>query len=110
MDSSRRTSIRRLLIALALTIACAAWARAADSGTVSGAVFDQNGQPVASATVKISGDRLPVGRTLQTDANGMYQFDYLLPGDYAVEVDKPGVGSAMRLAVVGVGKDTQADI
>jgi hypothetical protein len=104
-----RGSTWQLLIALALVLAVATAARAADTGTVSGAVFDQNGQPVADATVKISGDRLPVGRTLQTSVNGIYLFEYLLPGEYAVEVDKPGVGMARRAAIVGVGKDTQVD-
>ncbi len=66
--------------------------------------------PVANATVKISGDRLPVGRTVQTDTNGIYQFEYLPPGEYEVLVDKAGVGSAKRTAIVGVGKDTQVDL
>ena len=60
--------------------------------------------------VTISGDRLPIGRTLQTSANGIYQFEYLLPGEYAVDVDKAGVGRARRAAIVGVGKDTQVDL
>jgi len=102
-------SPRRILVTLALVLAVATAARAADTGTVSGAVFDRNGQPVADATVKISGDRLPGSRTLQTSANGIYQFEYLLPGEYAVEVDKAGIGTARRGAIVGVGKDTQLD-
>jgi hypothetical protein len=105
-----RASTWPLLIAVALMMAVAVSARAADTGTVSGAVFDQNGEPVADATVKISGDRLPVGRTVQTDANGRYQFEYLLPGEYAIEIDRAGIGSAKRAAIVELGKDTQVDV
>ena len=101
---------RPLLIALALMIALTISARAADTGTVSGAVFDGTGQPVPDATVKISGDRLPSGRTVQTSTNGIYQFEYLLPGEYAIEIDRAGIGRARRAAIVEVGKDTQVDL
>ncbi len=66
-------------------------------------------QPIADATVKISGDLLPTGRTVQTGANGLYQFQYLTPGEYLVEIDKAGVGRSTRAAIVEVGKDTQVD-
>ena len=60
--------------------------------------------------MKISGDQLPIGRTVQTGANGMYQFEYLLPGEYTIEIDKAGIGRARRAAIVEVGKDTQVDV
>ncbi len=109
MRGSIHASSRPLLIAVALVITVAVSARAADTGTVSGVVFDQNGAVVTDATVKISGDRLPVGRTAQTSANGSYRFEYLPPGDYTIDAD--GVSSrASRAAIVEVGKDTQVDI
>ena len=94
---------RPLVIALRLSCVAVS-AMAADTGTVSGAVFDQDGQPVADATVKISGRPLPIGRTVQTGANGIYQFQYLPPGEYVVEIDKAGVGRATRAAIVEVGQ------
>src|SRR5688572_25789745 len=100
---------RPLAIVIALVIMFAVSADAADTGTVSGSAFDQGGQPVADAAVKISGERLPIGRTVQTGANGQYQFQYLIPGEYVVEIDKPGAGRATRTAVVEVGRDTQVD-
>jgi hypothetical protein len=105
-----RGSTRPILIALSLIAAHAVSALAADTGTISGAVFDQNGQPIPAVTVNVSGDRLPVGRAVQTGANGNYQFQYLLPGEYVVEIDQPGIGRARRSAVVEVGKDTQVDV
>ncbi len=101
---------RSLAIAITLvTTLFAVSAFAADTGTVSGAVFDQNGQPVAEAAVKISGDPLPMGRTAQTGANGLYQFQYLIPGEYVVEIEKTGVGRATRVVIVEVGRDTQVE-
>jgi hypothetical protein len=82
---------------------------AADTGTISGAIFDKGGQPIADATVKISGETLPAGRTVQSGANGLYQFQYLTPGDYVVEIDVAGVGRSTRAARVEVGRDTQVD-
>ncbi len=101
--------VRRFVFAIAIAIAVPVPALAADTGTVSGAAFDQNGEPVADATVKISGDLLPIGRTVQTGANGLFQFQYLPPGQYLVEIDKAAVGSSKRTALVEVGKDTQVD-
>ena len=101
--------LAQLFIAFVLMVLVAAVAQATDTGTVSGAVFDQNGQPVADATVKISGDRLPVGRTVQTSANGIYQFEYLLPGEYAVEVDKAGDRQRQRPPSSKSGRTRQLD-
>ena len=103
-------AVRPLVITLALVIGFTVSAGAADTGTVSGSAFDQNGQPVADATARISGDLLPVGRSAQTGANGLYQFQYLLPGEYVLEIEKSGVGRSTRRVVVEVGKDTQVAV
>ncbi len=100
---------RVLVLAVGLVMMSAVSAVGADTGTVSGAVFDQNGQPVADATLRISGDVLPAGRTAQTGPNGLYQFQYLLPGQYIIEIEKTGVGRSKRAVIVEVGKDTQVD-
>src|SRR5690242_2647691 len=98
-----------LLLAVAITFAVCATARAADTGSLSGAVFDGSGTPIPDATIRISGDQLPAGRAASTGSNGTYVFEYVAPGVYTVEVDKPGVGRATRSAVVDVGRDTQVD-
>ncbi len=110
MRALRLRSLIAFLIAVALTAVTAAPADAADTGTASGAVFGPDGQAVADATVRIAGNKLPVGRDVRTDANGIYRFDYLVPGEYTIEVDKPGIGTTRRAAVVEIGKDTQVDL
>ena len=99
--------IRAFLAAVGVIVP--AFAFAADTGTVSGSVFDQNGEPVAEATVKASGASLPVGRTVLTGANGTFRFEYLLPGEYEVSIESGAARGAVRRAVVEVGKDTQLD-
>jgi hypothetical protein len=100
----------RFFAAIALLLWTGGAARAADTGSLSGAVFNGSGMPVAAAAVRISGRALPIGRETQTDANGVYRFDYLLPGDYDVEVTAVGAAAVRRAAVVAVGKDTQVDV
>jgi hypothetical protein len=101
--------VRVLTTFLVLVVLCAV-ARAADTGTASGAVFTTDGQPVAGAVVRIQGEPLPVGRVTETDANGIYRFDYLLPGSYTIEVETPGNAPVRRTVAVATGKDTQVDV
>ena len=100
---------RSFVIALTLIALFTVSALAADTGTISGAVFDPSGQPIADASVRISGERLPIGRTVQTSSNGAYQFQYLVPGEYLIEIELTGVGRATRTAIVELGRDTQVD-
>ena len=99
---------RRVLLA-ALIVAIPALAWAADTGTISGTVFDRDGQPVSGAVVRASGPNLPAGRTAVTGMNGTFRFEYLLAGDYDVTIESGASGTVPRRAVVEVGKDTQVD-
>lgn len=103
--------LRRLMFAV-MTIAAltASAALAGDTGSVSGAVFGPGGSLVADATVKISGELMPAGRTVRTDENGMFQFQALLPGKYTVQVEKTGIGTTSRDVQVDLAKDTQVDL
>src|ERR1700755_990559 len=96
--------------ALAFVLCLGTLARAADTGSVSGAVFDGKGALVADAAVNITGDRLPGGRSAKTDANGMYNFQLLLPGRYTVDGALPGVVPSTRAVSVEVDRDTQVDL
>jgi hypothetical protein len=98
---------RAWFVALVVALPVAAWA--ADTGTISGAVFDRSGGPVPGAVLKASGANLPAGRTVVTGANGTFRFEYLLPGEYDIAIESGADPSAPRRAVVDVGKDTQVD-
>jgi hypothetical protein len=67
-----RGSAPAFLLVIALMMTASVSVRAADTGTVSGVVFDQQGNPVPNATVRIAGEPLPGGRSVQTGANGIY--------------------------------------
>jgi hypothetical protein len=102
--------LRPLLFALAMFFVSCVTTEAADTGSVSGAVFDVGGRPTAGATVTISGDRPPVRRSVETGANGTYRFEYLLPGEYSLEFSMSGAPGVTRTAVIEIGRDTQVDV
>ncbi|HYN09397.1 MAG TPA: TonB-dependent receptor [Vicinamibacterales bacterium] len=85
-------------------------ALAQQTGSVSGVILDQTGSVIPGATVRISGDQLPAGRTVKSDANGIYRFPVLLPGQYTVQVEQTGFGKAVRAVVVDIDRDTQLDL
>src|SRR6266513_1621240 len=110
MTLSLRRLALRVLFVLSLLLGAAAPARASDTGTVSGTIVAANGEPVAGAVVTIAGAVLPEGRMTTTGSNGSYRFDYVLPGEYAIDAASAGVAASRRMAAVEVGKDTQADL
>ncbi len=102
---------RYFFIAALLTVVFGGAAAAQQTtGSVSGAVFDQTGAVLQGATVRISGENLPAGRTTTTSDAGLYNFPLLIPGRYTVEAEKTGLGKATRPVEVQLGKDTQTDI
>lgn len=104
--------IKRWMASMLVVLSCLtpAIARAADTGSISGVVFDQGGQLVEGATIQLTGDPLPGARVATADVNGAYRFPLLLPGSYRLEVSKQGSGSAKRAVTVQVDVDTQVDI
>jgi hypothetical protein len=100
----------RLCLAAVFCLFVAGGAAAQQTGSVSGTVFDQSGAAVAGASVRISGDPMPAGRTTTTTDSGTYTFSLLLPGEYVVEAEKPQAGSTKRTVLVQVDRDTQLDL
>jgi hypothetical protein len=101
---------RIAVLVLSVIAAMTVPASAQETGSISGYVFDQSGQIVADAAVKVSSDLLPGGRTTATTAAGEYRLPLLLPGTYVIEVEKTGTGTSKRTVVVEVARDTQVDV
>lgn len=57
---------------------------------ITGAVTDSSGANVAGAAVTITNEASGASLTTQTDDNGVYTFDLVLPGTYTVSVEKQG--------------------
>src|SRR5688500_8608001 len=105
---SIRRSLYRVACAACTVLVAIADPAVANTGTISGAVFNQDGIPVADASVLVAGDHIPAGRRTQTDANGVYQFEYLPPGEYTVTVESAR-SAARRTVIVELGRDTRIE-
>ncbi len=82
-------------------------ALAQTTGEVYGVVRDKDGSPLPGATVTISGPQIPTGRTTTTIGDGAFRFGGLIPGNYKLRADFPGMGSFNQDVVVGLGKTTE---
>lgn len=98
---------RRLFVTLAVVCLATPFAFAQTSGSMSGVVKNPEGGELPGVTVTISGDKLPLGRRMTTLSDGSFQFAGLIPGDYKLRAELPGLGSFEQNVVVGVGKDTE---
>ncbi len=79
-------------VALVCLPALLALSALAQTGTtiVRGNVTDQQGQPIAGATVKLTSAEKNLSRTQTTNADGGYVFSAVPPGTYQVEVEAGG--------------------
>ena len=70
------------------------------TGDVSGTVKDATGAAVPSATVVLKSADTGEARTTTTNANGVYRFIFLKPGNYTISASSAGlVSDTMKLAV-----------
>jgi hypothetical protein len=64
-----------------------------------GIVLDSAGGAVANATVTVTQSATGLVKTAQTRADGSYEFRYLLPGQYVVEVKAAGFNAERRSGI-----------
>lgn len=84
-----------------LLFAAMVFGQATSRGTIRGTVTDQSGAVVANANVSITQIETNVTRKSTTNQAGIYRFDAVDPGSYAVVVDAAGF-SGMRTTGVTV--------
>ena len=80
-----------VVLTLSLQIVWIVPATAQVSGaTLSGQVLDEQGGPVASATINIKNTGTGVTREVTTNSDGIYSAPNLLPGNYELTVTATG--------------------
>lgn len=77
--------------------------------TISGIVSSDGGEPVADATITISGDKYKL-LTKATDAEGKYSFPEVSPGEYEINVTKADYVSAKETVTVVCGENLEKNI
>lgn len=99
MKTMRSTlpSPRKLVLVLASLLIAGTTASAQTVyGSIVGTVADATGSGVPSASVMLTNLGTNEARTAQTDTNGNYTFVNLLPGNYAITIEKAGFKKLVR--------------
>ncbi len=87
-----------LVLACALVVFLAgpgAWAQI-NTGKVTGIVTDSGGALIANATVRATNQATGVGTTVQTQDNGEFLINFLIPGLYTVEAESQGFKTSLE--------------
>ncbi|HEY2973514.1 MAG TPA: TonB-dependent receptor [Pyrinomonadaceae bacterium] len=98
-------------ILLALSLGCLTSFGQAGTSTVRGTVTDPQGNVVPGATVTLTNVGTNTSRTTTTSDVGAYNFDFVPPGDYRVEVEAKGFKKSVVNGVHAlVSQPTPADV
>ena len=87
-------SLGRLLAVAILLAAWAATGRAQTQGGISGLVTDSSGAAIAGAEVTVTNTATRGTRKTTTNADGLYSFPSLPPGNYALKIEHKGFKTA----------------
>lgn len=103
---SKRSAVALLLFVMLLCFTAGTSRAQAPSGTVRGTVtLAQNGNPLHKAAVVI----VQLGRTVETDDQGRYQFDQVPDGTYDVAASVPALTAGRQTVQVSAGSAALAD-
>ncbi len=111
--------VARRVILLVSLVACCLLPASADAGqtvgtttgAVDGTATDKTGAVLPDVAITISSTALMGARTTLTDAEGLYRFPALPPGDYTLVFTLEGFGAVRRENVhVGVGFTATIDV
>jgi hypothetical protein len=100
-----------LIMLLALGLTSISFAQGRQSGSISGKVVDEEGNPLPGATVTLTGTGVMGSMTYVTGETGRFRFPSLIPGECEVRVEMPGFKTTTRKGLrVQVGKTTEVTI
>src|ERR1700758_1724168 len=89
------------ILATALFLGCCFTARGQSTfGSISGTVSDASGAAVPDAQVTLTNTATSAKETFTTGHDGLYSFVNLTPGEYRIDVEKPGFKHLTREPIV----------
>jgi outer membrane receptor protein involved in Fe transport len=101
--------LRDFLLALLISAGWPALAQTVDTAIL-GTVTDSAGSVVASAAVKLTQPAKGISLTASTGPDGNYEFRYLQPGEYVLEVKATGFDAVRRSGVtIQLGQQAKID-
>src|SRR2546421_1904407 len=96
---SRRSLTVALFVAFVLST-CSFLQGQSTYGAVTGSVTDPSGAAITDAKVTLTNLGTAETRTQPTNADGLYSFVNLIPGNYKIDVEKPGFKHITRTTIV----------
>jgi len=96
---SRRSLTVALSVAFVLST-CSFLQGQSTYGAVTGSVTDPSGAAITDAKVTLTNLGTAETRTQPTNADGLYSFVNLIPGNYKIDVEKPGFKHITRTPIV----------
>src|SRR5215469_6299909 len=89
------------ILSLCLALATAPFVRSQDTrGTITGRILDPTGATIAGASVVVTNTAMGTKVSMKTNAEGLYQATFLLPGTYALAVSAPGFKTSVRSGIL----------
>jgi hypothetical protein len=95
-----------LLLFISLLSAASLFSQTAGTGALTGTLKDSSGAVVPNATVTATNNGTGQVRTTASDADGSYNFELLLPGDYKLQFEATGFTTAEVPSVTVVVTET----
>src|SRR5258708_7721462 len=99
-DSCSARSLCQLPVVLVLMFAAFLFSPAAlaqiNTGKITGIVTDSGGAVIANATVRATNQATSIGTTVQTQDNGSFLVNFLIPGSYTVEASSAGFKTSLE--------------
>lgn len=100
-----------LILLLALGLTSTVFAQGTQTGSIHGAIVDEEGNPLPGAIITVTSEALMGPKTYVTTDTGSYRFPALSPGHYTIRVEMPGFKTITRREIiVRVGMATTIDI
>ena len=100
-----------LILLLSMGLASNSFAQGRQTGSISGMILDEDGEPLPGATVTLIGTGIMGSLTYVTGETGIFRFPSLIPGECELKVEIPGFQTTIRKGlIVNVGKTTDVTI
>lgn len=100
-----------LILLMSLVLASNSFAQGRQTGSISGVILDEDGEPLPGATVILTGTGIMGSLTYVTGETGNFRFPSLIPGECELKVEIPGFQTTIQKGlIVNVGKTTDVSI
>jgi TonB family protein len=113
MPVSRRVGICTVLALLGITLPVAgllASSQGVGTTTFSGSVMDAVGRVIPNLTLVLTSRQARTTHETKSDGSGHFAFPGLLPGEYIIEVRKPGFDPVQGRVMLDPGEDLEQDV